>query len=196
MKKLFLLSIPVIALISSCNSGPKEVDTRPATELALIKKFSDADSTLNAQINEANKDAFFNEVKPKLVDFIIKDLNCKAENWEAHVYEIKPGDDGINATFLISKEPEFAEEKYMNYESIVLQSDNVSDDKIVQVLKTLQKGDKVILSGTIEKLNFDVNDTEFFQTSDHFSTDKESQISNPAFYFTLSALKHKEIGKP
>ncbi len=195
MKKLLLFTIPLLSIIIGCNSAPKEIDTRPATELALIKKFSDADSTLNAQINEANKDAFFNETKPKLVDFIIKDLNCKAENWEAHVYEIKSGDDGINATFLISKEPEFGDEKYPQYASIVLESDNVSDEKFVKVLKTLQRGDKVILSGTIEKLNFDVNDTEFFQTGNHFSVNKESQISNPAFYFTLSDLKHKETGK-
>jgi hypothetical protein len=192
MKKLFLLIIPALSVIVSCNTGPKEVDDRPATELALIKKFSEADSTLTAQINDANKEAFFTEVKPKLVNFIIKDLNCKAENWEAHVYEIKPGENGINATFLISKEPTFGDEKYPQYSSIVLESNDVSDDNLVKTLRTLQQGDKVILSGTIEKINFDVDNTEFFQTSNHFHVNKDFQISNPAFYFTLSALKHKE----
>ncbi|RZA03018.1 MAG: hypothetical protein EOP47_04590 [Sphingobacteriaceae bacterium] len=195
MKKLFLFIVPVISVIVSCNSEPKEIDTRPATELALIKKFSDADSICKTQVNKVVKKEFIEKSKKQLIDFIVKDLNAKAENWEAHVHEIKPGVLGVDAEFLISKEREFGDDvKYPDMESIVLESDEIQDPKLTEVLKTLREGDKVLISGTFDTRPFD-SGSVVFQTMTRVTLDSADELSNPSFVFHLTDVKRIEKEK-
>jgi len=193
-KNYFLLIIPVIL---SCNQ-PK-ADHRAPNELALIKKFGDADSIYKAQINDVAKKESIISSKGQIIDFIEKDLNAKADNWEAHVYSIKPGVNGIDAVFLISKQEEFGDVKYPDMESLVLESEEITDTKLTKILKTLQKDDKVLLSGKFDTRVLDHGKDGIgvvFQTMNRVTIDSEDELNNPSFNFILTDIKKKEVEKP
>jgi hypothetical protein len=190
MKKLFFLLL--IGIFTSCtNIGIKQIDRREATEITLIKEFVKADSTYKAQINDVNKKDFFEKTKVQLTAFIVNKLKNKASNWEASIYSISSGMDGINVVFLISKQADFEGQTYDHYDSIIFESEEINDPHLKEVFKTLQPKDKVLITGTFGKEK-DVQNNIQLQTINNVTIDDEDALRNPSFYFTLTDIKKNE----
>lgn len=192
MKKIYFL--PILVLLASCGSGIKQVDKRSATELALLKKFTDADSTYDAQINNVTKQESYEESKKELTNFIKNTLKNKAEGWEAIITSIGPGVDGIDATFKIFKKADFEDRSDITEPNIILESENIKDEQLQKVLKTLQPDDVVLVSGTLVPSE-DPNGIYGFQTISHVTIDNEDELRYPSFNFTLTDIKKKETVK-
>jgi len=87
---------------------------------------------------------------------------------------------------MISKGTEF-DEKYPEFNSIILRSNIVDNDRIKNLLKPLSEGSRVLVSGTF----LTDKDREGNLIFDGYATtaDKEETLSNPVFSFNISDIK-------
>lgn len=191
MKKVYLLILVAIVTLNSCDQpAPVQKDNRAADELAFIKVLGDADTLYNKQHNAINKKDVFDTSKVKITHFISDKLKGKAENWEAEILSLEPDliDGVINVKLMISKGPTQTDEKHPEYESIILDAHSFHDEKVRNILKSLQKGDKVLVSGTFSA-DRDVEGNIDFDTYRLGSADDEQKLNNPAFYLRITDIK-------
>ncbi|MDB4926782.1 hypothetical protein [Mucilaginibacter sp.] len=190
MKKLSYFFFPIIMItLYSCDRQPssEQKDNRPAQELTFIKVLVDADSVYKAQHNEINKKDVFDTSMVKITHFINK--NAKAENWQAviHALDVDALDGAIDVTLRISKGMQF-DEKYPQYNAIILKAHIFDNDKIKNMLKPLQAGDKVLVNGKFSTEK-DAEDNIKFESFNIGSIDKEETLNNPVFDFNITDIK-------
>ncbi len=190
MKKILFL--PIVALLAGCGSGVgiKQVDKRAATELATLKEFAIADSIYQSQINDVTKKESFDKSTNKLTDYVENTLKKKVENWEATIKYLTPGIDGIDATFIIYKNADFEGHTDITEPTITLESENINDNNLQKILKTLQPEDVVLISGAITSER-DGGGVLNFQTINHVTIDDEDQLRYPSFTFKLTDVRKK-----
>lgn len=193
MKKI-LSFIFIAAALCGCDQNGTKIgieDNRPKTEQALIKEINIADSTYKAQSNEITQKEAYEKSKKSISQLITKDLNAKAENWEAKVHKIELDvNDDILVDVMIAKEMQYAE-KFPEYSSIMLKSRISDNEKLKNLVKPLQKGDEVILSGTFSLEYKDANGNIFLNSYSIDGGNDHDKISNPAFIFNLTDIKKK-----
>lgn len=190
MKKIYFL--PFLSLLVSCGSdiGFKQPDKRAATQLALIKEFSVADSIYQAQPNDVAKKESFEKSRTSLSNFIDSTLKGKVDNWEVIITDITPGIDGIDATFVMSKQSDSEEPTYEGFQTLTFDCRNIKGAALEQVLKTLEPNDKVLISGNFGE-GRDPRGIRNFQTIYHVTIDDEDQFQKPSFNFNLTGIKKK-----
>jgi len=179
---LLLLSL----IIAGCNSAPenKITDNRPATQLALIKKFNTADSLYFFESNEIKKNEALEKRKTELIKFITDSLHDDIKQWPAVIHEIsvdKPLS-YIDVTLNISKKMGKYEDP-SEYKIIILHSKvSLSDTTVKNQLKELLAGDSVFVNGSFEKdeigkINFHGN-----------NYDERNIFSSPELNFQIKSI--------
>ncbi|WP_457126113.1 hypothetical protein [Mucilaginibacter sp. HD30] len=125
----------------------------------------------------------------RISHFIVNDLKGKAENWEARIQEINLDDDVIIIDLIISKGFQF-DEKIPEYEAIALQCSITNDERLKNLIKPLQKGYDVIVSGNF-LTDKDAEGNITFKSYAFASLGSEGILRNPVFDFSITDIKFK-----
>lgn len=186
MKKiLYVFLIAVTAC--SCNLGDTKKESRPKSELALIREINIADSNYRAQINEITQNEAYEMSVKRISQFIVNDLKAKAENWEARVQEINLDDDVVIIELIIAKGLQF-DEKVPQYEAIALRCQVTADERLKSLIRPLIKGEDVIVSGNF-LTDKDAGDNITFNS--YVGAGAKQILSNPVFDFSITDIKSK-----
>jgi hypothetical protein len=190
MKKILFIVLTAVTALG-CNNGGTKIgleDSRPESEKALIREINVADSSLSAQINEVTKKESYEKSIKRISQFITEELKAKAESWQARVYKIDLDiDDAVLVDLMISKGVQF-EDEFPQYNSIVLKCRIKNDEHLKDMIKPLQKGDDVVVSGNFSTTKNALGDLQFESYGDVSFYD---EVSNPAFFFDITDIKKK-----
>ncbi|MBB6108963.1 hypothetical protein [Mucilaginibacter lappiensis] len=180
--------------LMGCNTTPpvKVIDPRPATELALIKKFHVSDSLFTSESNEIKKKEVYDKQKTELEKFIIDALPAEVKEWHAIVYKIEV-DDYIEVTLLIPESGSLNEnDKYPQYDNIVLFSnESLNDSPVKTSLKELSKGDQVLVTGSFEK--DEIGNPYLDSNMDDLGNRNGFIFSNPKINFKIKSITKQEV---
>ncbi|SDP48700.1 hypothetical protein SAMN05428975_1426 [Mucilaginibacter sp. OK268] len=183
ISNLLLLSL----IIAGCNSAPenKITDNRPATQLALIKKFNTADSLYFYESNDIKKTEALENGKTELIKFITDSLHDDVKQWPAVVHEISVDKllDYIDVTLNISKKMGKYEDP-SEFKVIILHSKvSMSDTTVKNQLKKLLTGDQIFVNGSFEKDDI-VGDINFHGNN----YDDRDIFSSPELNFKIKSI--------
>jgi len=188
---LILLSVTIF---QSCDqqTTAAQNDNRPKDELAFIKLLDSAYWNTSNQANDiGKKDAAANN-KVKITHFIIDTLKTNFKNWHVNVFKIEDAilEGGVDVELLISKKAQ-PDEKDPEFESIILKTHIADTDTTKNMFKPLQKGDKVLLSGSFATDKDEEGNIQFFPYMSG-SLRIEDQFSEPVFNFIITKIEKQK----
>lgn len=191
MKNIYFLFLAII--LFGCTQDPAKeatpqaVDSRPKSQLELLKELETLDSVYNEQINVITKKEAVDTGKVIISNFIFEKLNARAENWEAIVLAIDNNGVSDYVKLMFPKQLEF-EEKYPELNAVILE-DIYLPENIKNKVKLLAKDDKVLVTGSFVKNNT-TNEVEIEPNTGLY--DYESPFNNPSFLFHIENIKKVE----
>jgi hypothetical protein len=187
MKKIYFLLL-TLSIFSCKQPEVKQVeDSRPKNEILLINKFKIADSIYRRQNNDIRRSEVSDSAMNNISNYIIKDLNLKAEGWFAKVNKITMNEfpKSVDVEFRIPLQND-PEDENPQFSSLILVANiDYKSKKLVDVLKGLSAGSKVLLTGKFNK----VANGSIFITS--YSISLGEDFSNPQLTFEVTDLIKK-----
>lgn len=173
-------------------SHPKKSDpSRPADEMILVKKLWDADAIINKQANDVGKQAVVDSTRADISNYLTNTLNAKANNWIAYVGDMQVIGSKIFLSLLIPKNWNLDNNSHPDFTAVNLKVYlNADADKtVVNMLKSLTKGDRVTISGEFVKLNKKVDIEPSQLIADEGTSSIYSIFEEPWYPFTLTDIK-------
>jgi len=195
MKHHFIYAIGLLFLFScgqnsgstSDSNSPKVDTARPKEELTLIKKMVDADSVANTQINDLNKRAVIDSGAKAIASYLTKTLNAKVDNWVAYINELDGSDGLATIQFTITKDWEKVNSDGLQiHVTLTAGVNNNKNPDVFKVVKTLKKGDLVVISGEFEKSGGEVNNDPISS-----GLNPEFALTGPEYDFNLTSIKKR-----
>lgn len=192
---LFLAAIVLVGCDAPSNTNssgigasvPAITDKRPKDELIFVNKLAKADSALNKQANDVGKKAVADSAREDASKYLTTTLDAKANNWIAYVSTIDaPTGSSAVVYLLIPKTWELGDD-HAERSSITLLADVSNNKAVLDALKPLKRGDRVLVSGEFVKLANKVDVDVMFQG---MSTDPEDVLTHPEYNFTITDIKH------
>jgi len=188
MKYKFTYAIALLSLCScnqmtggssSASNGPKIDTMRPKEQLTLIKKMADADSIANKQINDLNKRAVIDSGTKDVSNYLTSTLNAKVDNWVAYVSKLDE-----YGVIQLSFYKDWRKNTESLFEITLTAGVKDKDTSVMNMLKPLKVGDRVVISGEFVKLGGQVNNDIVAQ-----GLEAESSIRSPLYDFNLTSIK-------
>lgn len=199
MKKILLFSLFLLCACNQSattsnndktlkNEGPPK-DTRPVSQLKLLKLLADIYDHCQEQKNEITLKDAADSGKVELTKFITDSLKSEFNNWKAKVYSIERSelDGSMTITFMMSKHPQFSEEN-PELDAIFFKQlffDNTTKD----IIKAFKKDDEVLIAGVFSTID-NMDDHGNIEFSSYMDTFKEDDaFDNAVFDIVLSDVK-------
>lgn len=199
MKKIsqFLFFLPFIALFQSCDQPTtvSQTDNRPKDELAFVKLLDNALENTLIQKNDIDKKDVADSNKVKITRFITDTLKTNFKDWQVTVFNMRATEleGGTEIDLLVSKKAQLPEnEKYPDLDAITLRTHIADTDTTIRnMYKSLQKGDKVLLTGSFVA-DKDEQGNIRFSSNATGSLNIEDQFDEVVFDFVTTNVKKQK----
>jgi len=197
MKKQLLFITAAMAIIlfgcgqpsgSSSAALPKQDTIRPAEEMVVVKTLRDADSVLKLQANDIGKRAIADSARAKVSNYLTNTINAKATNWIAYLAKVDVVGNTAFVQLSIPRYWRLADRiELASISSLILEmSLEPKDTTIMNMLKPLKEGDRVLVSGEFPKFGNKVDvQTSFLG----FHNEPDAVVVYPQYDFNITDIK-------
>lgn len=182
--------IPALFLFVACNSTQEggEMDNMPAPEIAFIKRFNTADSAYSMNDNVIKKQEALKYHKEAIIKFVTDTLSGNADKWLGVLNKIEASRyaDGVFEVTILVPKNNYLDKEMPELNTIRLNAKVDSNTVVKNALKDMQKGDRVIITGTFVKDivgNIDYNANDFRE---------QDTFNEPEFNFKIENISKRK----